>query len=63
MADKPITFSGQWEYQAVKVDDVPNGVGPSAKLNKLGAECWEAVSMFINVAGGGFTVLMKRKTA
>jgi len=55
--------AGQWEYRVVQVRDVPNGVGVSSELNKLGKEGWEAVSMFVAVALGGFTVLLKRKIA
>ena len=56
-------YSGQWEYMILKTDDPADDPRVNVQLNQLGRDGWEAVSMVVNVASGGYTILLKRKTA
>jgi len=56
-------YSGQWEYMILKIGDPADDPRVDVQLNQRGKDGWEAVSMVANVANGGYTILLKRKTA
>ena len=61
MAETPATFSGIWEYQAVQITDLGGGLGVSQKLNELGKQGWEVISLARESGITGYVAFMKHK--